>query len=326
MKQLIIKICRQCNLGEPVSDPFPLTGGLMHKMYGIYTNKGKYAVKLLNPFVMKRETAKENFKAAEQLEGILEEKGIPILPARTFNSCKMQETDGQYFYIFDWYDGKPVYKDEVKQKHCAEIGKTLAQIHRIDQRASGGERDMLHIDWNLYCRAVKAEDKEIYELLGEYIPLLNKIQQRGNDASSRIPPLTAICHNDMDSKNVLWKGWEYRIIDLECLSYSNPLAELLETALYWSGFEEHNLDLERFRSFKAAYIEGGGNLPEDWEALYDSNNGRLLWLEYNLKRALGIDCSPSEKGLGREETIKTLGHIGYYDKMREQFLTLACKT
>ena len=38
------------------------------------------------------------------------------------------------------------------------------------------------------------------------------------------------------------------------------------------------------------FLRGGYAEAADWELLYDCNNGRLEWLEYNVKRVLGIDC------------------------------------
>ena len=62
--------------------PLRLSGGLMHKMYKLETDQGIYALKLLNPFIMQREDAMENYREAERLESILEQKKIPILPVR----------------------------------------------------------------------------------------------------------------------------------------------------------------------------------------------------------------------------------------------------
>lgn len=51
-------------IGEPVC----LSGGFMHKMYKISTQQGTFALKLLNPSVMQRETAMDNFAKAERIE------------------------------------------------------------------------------------------------------------------------------------------------------------------------------------------------------------------------------------------------------------------
>ena len=36
---------------------------------------------------------------------------------------------------------------------------------------------------------------------------------------------------------------------------------------------------------------------DTWKIIYDSNNARLEWLDYNLRRASGTGCSPSENFL-----------------------------
>ena len=77
--------------------PLRLSGGLMHKMYKLETDQGIYALKLLNPFIMQREDAMENYREAERLESILEQKKIPILSALSVNGSKMQEMEGFYF-------------------------------------------------------------------------------------------------------------------------------------------------------------------------------------------------------------------------------------
>lgn len=319
---LFSSICRQCGLGAPTSPPFPLSGGFLHKMYGLTTDQGKFALKLLNPHIMRRETAKENFETAEQLERILEEEGLPILPALAIGGKKMQQSQGQFFYLFSWYDGQSLMGKEIQPHHCAGMGKVMAQIHRVRRRDGGGKPGPVSTNWNSLFKAIKAVDGGLSRKLGEKLSLLYRLQEQSSQAIGRIPDISAICHNDMDPKNVLWNGMEYRIIDLECLAYSNPLAELLETSLRWSGFDSRNFSMENFRAFMEGYIEqGGAPLADvDWESLYDNSSGRLFWLEYNLKRALGIECEESEREIGRAEALEELERIAYYAGMREMVL------
>ncbi len=300
--------------------PVPLTGGLMHKMYRLETEQGTYALKLLNRFVMQRETAMGNYAEAERLERLLEQRGIPILPALTIGGRKMQEIDGEYFYLFDYYDGKPLCAEEITEYHCARMGSVLAAIHGADRKNAYTEYTKMSVDWDFYLAAMGRADPRLYEMLRSCRALLAESQENGNRAREKLPHILAVCHNDMDCKNVLWNGEDYRIIDLECLSYSNPMLELFELALCWSGYEECQIDFRRFQAFLQGYANAGGELPADWETLYDCNNGRLEWLEYNLKRVLGIDCGDDEKQLGIEQTEETIRHIIYYAKMREQIL------
>lgn len=318
--ELFEKICRKLKLGELKYQPESLKGGLTHKMYSLFTTEGKYAVKLLNPYIMKRNTAMGNYRTAEELELKLEQHGIPIVPALIFNGKKMQEIDGQYFYLFDWYEGKRLKNDEITVAHCREIGKYLAAIHSIDRQEAECERDEIHIDWDFYIDKMKSQDKELHSLLLHNRQLFYESQEKGNLAIKKIPAVQSICHNDMDSKNVLWKGEECRIIDLESLSFFSSFIELYEVALCWSGYEICNINYDFMRELIHSYAESGGELPTDWETIYYSNYGRLEWLEYNIKRVLGIDCAEDEQELGVSEVRETVDHVIYYDKEREKIL------
>ncbi len=45
-----------------------------------------------------------------------------------------------------------------------------------------------------------------------------------------------------------------KIIDLECLGYSNPYLELYKLALCWSGYEKCNINFDLFKTFFKAYF------------------------------------------------------------------------
>lgn len=305
--------------------PVPLKGGFMHKMYKLETEQGGYALKLLNKFVMQRTDAMENYAEAERLELLLEQNGIPILPALSFDGRKMQEADGEYFYLFEYFDGKALRSEDIKVYHCTEMGKVLAKIHSIDKKTTDEPFEEMNIDWDLYLKSLEKSDSRLYKLLKDNYKLIIESQNNGNKARKNLPAISAVCHNDMDPKNVLWNGKDYRIIDLECLSYNNPLMELFELALCWSGYEDCSVDLCLFQAFLRGYAGSGGELPVDWETLYDCNNGRLEWLEYSIKRVLGIECGDDEKELGTQQTEETVRHIIYYSDMRKQ-ITEACLT
>lgn len=303
-----------------IGKPMLLSGGFMHKMYRIDTQQGTFALKLLNPFVMQRETAMDNFAKAERIELLLEQQGVPILPALSLDGRKMQEVDGEHFYLFDYFPGKALQGNEITAYHCKEMEKVLAEIHSIDKKYENEVFCEMSIDWNFYLAEMKNTDTKLYAMLKDALPVIQDSQNKGNQARKKLPPIVSICHNDMDCKNVLWNGNDYRIIDLECLSYSNPFMELFELALCWSGYEDCKIDFQLFQSFLQGYKNADGNMPVDWETLYDCDNGRLEWLEYNIKRVLGIDCGADEKEIGIKQVEETLHHIIYYFNMRDQIL------
>ena len=70
---------------------------------------------------MQRENAMDNYAKAERIELLLEQKGIPILPALSLGGRKMQEIDGEYIYLFDYFPGKALKSNEITADHCKEI-------------------------------------------------------------------------------------------------------------------------------------------------------------------------------------------------------------
>ena len=150
---------------------------------------------------MQREDAMENYREAERLESILEQKKIPILPALSVYGSKMQEMEGFYFYLFPYYRGTVLKNSEVTEEHCRKIGKILARIHSIDKKNGDGILPKMSIDWKFYLDRLKERNTLLYELLGEHYERILESQERGNCARTKLPDVLAICHNDMDRKN-----------------------------------------------------------------------------------------------------------------------------
>lgn len=239
-----------------------------------------------------------------------------------FNNKKMQEYDGQYFYVFNWYDGKSLKDNDIKIINCEKIGKILSDIHNIDLKEGNYIRNEIHVDWNYYISLAKEKGSPIYELLKDKLSILNDSMNKGNIAIKKVPNVISICHNDMDSKNVLWIKNEFRLIDLECLGYSNLYLEMFELALCWSGYETCNIDFQLFKTFFKSYFSNTKlDVDINWEDIYYSNFGRLEWLEFNIKRALLMDCDTlEEQNIGINEVKETIEHVVYYDKIKDEIL------
>lgn len=318
---LFYKILDELKLGNLKADPQRVSGGYMHKMYCIETTTGKYAVKLLNPAIMKRPDALKNYQSAERLERVLQENKIPLVPALEMNGYKMQCIDSQYFYIFNWSEGKALGLEEIKKEHCEIAGTLLAKIHKLEQLAKPFTRNEIGIDWDTYIELANKSGSEIADLLNNGRDLFYTSQKEFNAALKKIPPLTCICDGDMDSKNVLWVNGNPVIIDLECLGYGNPFMEMFQLALSWSGYELCDIDFELFKTFITSYHQEYGSFQVDWNALYGIGFGLLEWLEYNIKRSLRIECdNEEERSLGIEQVKQTVHSLIYYNSIKDELL------
>ena len=80
------------------------------------------------------------------------------------------------------------------------------------------------------------------------------------------------------------------------------------------------IDFDLFSRFIGSYERAGGKFTSDAETVYNSNHGRLEWLEYNVKRSLGIECSAEETAVGVSEVKDTMAHVIYYHDAKNDIL------
>ena len=113
---LLQKVLQEMDLGTLKGPPCRVAGGLMHTMYAAVTERGKYAVKVLNPAVMKREKALENTIFSEKIARELSKK-IPAVPAICKNGEAVLARNGCYYMVFPWQSGKSVFAKEIGRAH-----------------------------------------------------------------------------------------------------------------------------------------------------------------------------------------------------------------
>jgi len=309
IKTIISNLFSQYKLGDVTGDISPVSGGLMHKMYKVQTERETYAVKCLNPQIMKRPDVFENYARAEALEKILEDNGLPIVPALTFDGKKMLESDGRYFYIFAWQDGHITDMENVSKEQCFKAGEILGQIHALDsQNIDASEPELSTINFSDY---LKPGD--------ENLELLEYAQTRLNQARKMLPPMKAISNDDMDPKNIIWHKGAPHVIDLECLGYSNPIESCLNLSLQWAGTVNQKFSKENLTSFFKGYLSAYDNGFRSYDELFGITYTWLEWLEYNLKRAQGMEAKTEEEiQLGRTEVVSTIARIKYLRSIEKE--------
>ena len=270
------KIISELKLGTLIAQPQRVSGGYLHKMYCLRTTSGKYAVKLLNPEIMKRPDVFQNYQTAERLEKVLQKNNIPIVPAMEINNRRMQCIEKQYFYIFKWVEGSTLEWKEIKKEHCEIVGSILAKIHKIEQSDKPTDMEEICIDWDSYISMANTSCPEIAGALTNCRELLYIGQEEYNTAIKNIPAVTCICDSDMDSKNVMWVNGDPFIIDLECLGYGNPFWEMYQHALSWSGDVICRIDNALLKVFITSYKREYGEFDIDWNVLHGSG---YKWLD-----------------------------------------------
>lgn len=309
---LIYNLINKLNLGNIIDKPVRVTGGLLNRMYKVNTTNGIYAVKHLNTEVMKRKNAKENHILAEKIANIAKENNINCLPAKIINGTALQEIEGNYFFIFDWFEGKSIKEDKITIEHVQKVSALLAQIHNTDFKEIKNEcnldKGITEVNWDFYIS--KVENKEVKELLLKKKEYLTKLDKMSTNARKEILNNLVVSHRDLDLPNILWDSNNIPIIiDWESSGVVNPCEELIETAWDWSGGQEY-FDEEKFKYFILTYKNNGGDLKDLGKAIYSNFKNKSGWLEYNLKRVCKLECiDDEEQKLGETEVIRIINEI-----------------
>lgn len=317
-KKQIAGLFRICQLGN-VTETVPVTGGLLHEMYRVSTPSAVYAVKCLNPLVMHRPDAWNNMVISEQIARLFSEC-LPVCAAKEIDETCILTYDDDWYMIFDWVDGAPVYPPKIGKKHCAKIGAALGQMHSLQLSVSGLPRrpePTPLFAWEHFLHAAKVQKTvwlETYSAMAERLHLWNKAIRRSEPA---LAAEAVLSHRDLDPKNVLWRGDQYVLIDWESAGYVNPYQELLEVLLTWSDDGTGRPEQDKFFTMLREYTRFLSLDEADWDTvLLCGRKNMLAWLEYNLKRALGLECgSEKERLLGDSQVCETLSLLEQYDKM-----------
>lgn len=312
IEKLIADLMRKCGFGVVIFPIEPVSGGLMHRMYRVRTNSGIYAVKHLNPEIMRREGVHDNYDKAEKIECLLEKEDIPIVPALKVLGKKMQNVDGHYFYIFKWQDGHITDWNHISIGECHIAGNILGKIHAINPKnVSHQEPELSKINWHKYIHKASEEKSGITSLLVGNEKLLVYAEKELNKARTSLPDITCISNEDMDPKNIMWDNGNPWVIDLECLGYGNPISNALGLALQWSGVTTCNMDIEKMVAFFDGYLKAYDNCFRAYSSVFGLAYTWVEWLEYNIQRALGACIDETERMMGISEVRNTVERIKY---------------
>jgi len=308
-------LCKSLDMGKLICEPEQLTGGLLHRMYAVETTFGKYAVKSLNPQVMLRPMAKSNITDGERIAAVAAGY-IPAIPAKSFDDTLIQQIDGQYYLVYDWTEGKPIYGESITAGHCEKIGSILGKLHGIDfaqldiQKPCAVMEEL--VDWNGYLNKGQQKDSPWAEKLSQNLDNLCEWNRRYLISMKYLENPLVIGHGDIDPKNVLWRDDQPIVIDWESAGYLNPAHEFIIYALCWAG-ENEKTDKEKFFAFLNGYLSHAPLNGYDWQIVMGAGLSPH-WLEYSLKRSLGIESADAaEQEMGTRHVFGTLDYLKKYE-------------
>ena len=313
------RLIEYLNLGTIVKEIVQVSGGLLHKMYHVHTDKDEYAVKVLNPEIMKRPVALQNTVNSEKIAAAFQTL-IPVVAALEINGKQIHELDGNHYMIFDWVEGASIFPPMISSENCYAIGDVLGKMHHENLAIDGvipEEDGALMFTWDKYQELLQGDENEAWAI--RYQAALSDIKswnQVACDAGEELVKTLVISHRDLDPKNVMWNRNEPLIIDWEAAGYVNPYQEFLEVVNYWADDGKCGLLKEHFDALFDAYTNHIKLENVDWNAVFaGSYMGMLGWLEYNVKRALGIESATADEvQLGKEQVLGTIKDLYAYQE------------
>ena len=351
--EVLIRLCEKYALGEIQREPLPVAGGLLHRMYHVVTDGGNYAVKLLNPDIMKRPKALGNMVNSEYIAEYMgkyampetaghisiSEPGkcmpsdaIPAVSALKFQEkhlISIEKDNGnapsaeacaaipqQYAFVYPWLEARSLFAPEIGITHCRRVGHILGLMHHADIRPKEmpyklekEEARRSLYDWHGYLTLAREQQVPWLSEFEAMLPDLCRWDQAAVDAADAVHSCQVISHRDLDPKNILWQGDQPYLIDWEAAGYVNPCQELLEVLHYWGCDHRGIYDPDLCQALLQEYMQFMNLRGVDWAPIFACSYDSMLgWLEYTLKKSLGLEGD--EKGQGLQQML------GAYDELR----------
>ena len=318
MQHAINLMCERFSLGQTISEPVRLTGGLLHESWRLQTTTGFYVLKRLNPEIMRRPEARNNFKMSEDV-AMQASLYLAALPARRVNDQVVQTINGSDYLLFDWVEGETLSADQIRPTHARQIGVQLGRLHGLSVATTGfsqPDTSSMPIDWNRYIEEGKRQQSDWLQLLVEEQEQLQRLERLALEAKLQLSEDWIVSHRDLDPKNVLWTTNGPVLIDWESAGLIHRSVDVFETACYWSKRKDDTFDRDRFNAVLAGYTINQ-RLPDvDWLHVIDiSVQGKLDWLKFNLDRSLGKYGIPeAEQALGAEQVLLTIKELQVHER------------
>ncbi|MBA2677987.1 MAG: aminoglycoside phosphotransferase family protein [Ktedonobacteraceae bacterium] len=306
-------LCVLCDLGELLADPQAVTGGMLHRMWRLNTTRGLFAVKQLNPAIMRKPNIQHEYRVSEAVAQAMAKQGIPAVAALQCAGGLLQEVDGAFLLAYPWIDGEILSSAPVEPDRARQIGITLAHMHMLSlslPEVAPLEWKHFHSDdWDILTFQAADVGLPWVHSVRAVLPMLLQWTQSYEDAGEKLMQQLVVSQRDLDQKNVIWQTpTAPKIIDWEAAGLINPAMELIGVALSWSGFVVGAPDKEIFTTLIDAYKQAGGTIQNTGlDALHGLLGTWLGWLLFNMRRSLGESItSEDERRLGIRETINTL--------------------
>jgi Ser/Thr protein kinase RdoA (MazF antagonist) len=322
----VARLCAACDLGGPTGDLLGVPGGLLHRLWRLDTTQGAFAVKQLNPAVMRRPHVRAAYCLSEQIAAEMATHGVPAVAALACDGDPVREIDDITALVYPWIDGEVLAASSVEPERGRQVGAVLGHIHALNLQFPAlplSEWGSFHDDdWDLLT--VHAYDQGISwaRHVRVAMPQLSEWSRLYEQASVQLGQDMVVSHRDVDQKNVIWRDEHTPLlVDWEGAGLVNPTMELVGVALDWSGLATEMVREDTFNALIEGYVGAGGIVRVAGSAALHGVMGIWLgWLLFNMQRSLGeFTSGEDERQIGIRETGVALAKLRQLARYAEQW-------
>ena len=313
------RLCAFFQLGEPIYTPQAVQGGMLHRLWRLQTTRGVFAIKQLNPVIMRKAGIRDAYRLTERIAEAMSVRGVPAAVALKGegDGGTVQEIGNATYIVYDWIEGETLSVQAVEPERTYLIGTILARMHGLSQQdfpelELPDEEAFSEDEWDMLTFQASDRDIPWTQQVRNALPLLIEWSKLATEASKILSRTSVISHRDLDQKNVIWQDvLSPVVIDWEASGLTNPSMDVVGAALYWSGQNVQPPREESFHALLEGYVKSGGVIHDSGiVALHGVIGNWLGWLLFNMHRSLGESVnSEEERQLGMRETTRTLSTL-----------------
>ena len=245
-----------------------IPNGVNNRVYLVETVGGKYVFKAINPTKSKDDDI-ERLEASEHIGVLAKEKGASCIVAKRINDKYVNLLKGQYYVVYDFFDGETKASEKITLKNCFEMGTQLAKIHNIPfnkeddftskaRTFSYGAVELSHkVIWEDYMEKATKFSPDWLSDMEKKLPALYELFDYSlAPFLSFIPSDIVLSHNDLHPENVMWKDNVPYAIDWETAGFIDATFDCLHMAMRWATArvdEKRVIDKVKLYAFLEGY-------------------------------------------------------------------------
>lgn len=286
MDELIEEVAARFRLGA-VSNQVEVSGGFTNRMLCLDTDRGRFAVKLVDAS-LERHGDRRLLEQAVELELAAIGRGMsapePVLDQR---GQALVHVQSQLVRVHRWVVGWSPDSGPAEPALAAQVGRWLARLHALELPAvAHGEMVAIASPAPIWDRYVVAATGRPWVAAFEAArPAIGEILAVTAGRGAAGPVIGT--HRDLFPRNTLVAADGLVVCDWDVAGAWAADEEIVAAAVEWSGGILGPVRTEPFGAVLDGYRDGGGQVPEPDPVLWSGYLVKQLnWLEAQLRRAL----------------------------------------